>query len=97
MLPCGHGMCTHCFEALVARKARLTTCPLCRTRILKATPEEEAAAAAAEAEAAAAAQARTAAAAAQALGRVGTTDSARCAAQPHYKTAKLESYEAHHL
>ena len=77
VLPCGHGVCTHCFDSLVAREARLTVCPLCRTRVLTPTPEEEAAAAAAAAEAEAAAAARLAAAAAGPPGRRSTTDSAR--------------------
>jgi Prokaryotic RING finger family 4 len=73
VLPCGHGVCTHCFESLVAREARLTVCPLCRTRVLTPTPAEEATAAEAEA----AAAARLAAAAAAPPGRRCTTDSAR--------------------
>ena len=47
VLPCSHGVCTRCFETLVAREARLTTCPLCRERILKPSPQEVAAAVAA--------------------------------------------------
>lgn len=47
VLPCSHGVCTRCFETLVAREARLTTCPLCRERILKPSPEDLAAAASA--------------------------------------------------
>ncbi len=49
VLPCSHGVCTRCFETLVAREARLTTCPLCRERILKPSPEDLAAAASASA------------------------------------------------